>query len=104
MMPNSSRSAVSLLYLNFLEDVNTAGGYSWGSAVLADLYRELCTASQSSAKVIAGAMSLLQIWAWSRITTLQPINVRPMLRSGQLFSVDGRDLGLPPYGARYVSL
>ncbi|KAL8480090.1 hypothetical protein ACS0TY_026863 [Phlomoides rotata] len=61
MMPNSSRCAVSLLYLTFLDDVTTAGGYSWGSAVLADLYRELCTASQYGAKMIAGAMSLLQV-------------------------------------------
>ncbi|KAL8513688.1 hypothetical protein ACS0TY_012978 [Phlomoides rotata] len=60
MMSNSSHSAVSLLYLTFLEDVTTAGEYSWGSAVLADLYRELCTASQPGAKMIAGAMSLLQ--------------------------------------------
>ncbi|KAL8550857.1 hypothetical protein ACS0TY_000076 [Phlomoides rotata] len=102
MMPNSSRCAVSLLYLTFLEDVTTAGGDSWGSAVLADLYRELCTASQYGAKMIAGAMSLLQIWAWSRILPLQPINVRPMLVPGHLFGVEDRDLGLPPYGARWI--
>ncbi|KAL8467064.1 hypothetical protein ACS0TY_035955 [Phlomoides rotata] len=102
MMPDTSRCAVSLIYLTFLEDVTTAGAYSWGSAVLARLYRELCTASQSGAKSIAGAMSLLQIWAWSRITTLQPINIRPMLRSGDGFGVQDRDLGLPPYGARWI--
>ncbi|KAL8489494.1 hypothetical protein ACS0TY_025406 [Phlomoides rotata] len=63
MMPDTSRCAVSLLYLHFLEDVTTAHNYSWGSAVLARLYRELCTASQSGAKPIGGAMSLLQfIW------------------------------------------
>ncbi|KAL8542664.1 hypothetical protein ACS0TY_003519 [Phlomoides rotata] len=100
MMPDTSRCAVSLMYLHFLEDVTTAHRYSWGSAVLARLYREICTASQSGAKTIGGAMSLLQIWAWSRITTLQPINIRPMFVSGHMFGVGGRDLGLPPYGAR----
>ncbi|KAL8493939.1 hypothetical protein ACS0TY_024917 [Phlomoides rotata] len=61
MMPDTSRCAVSLLYLHFLEDVTTAHNYSWGSAVLARLYRELCTATQSGAKPIGGAMSLLQV-------------------------------------------
>ncbi|KAL8471801.1 hypothetical protein ACS0TY_029143 [Phlomoides rotata] len=35
MMPDTSRCAVSLIYLTFLEDVTTTGAYSWGSAVLA---------------------------------------------------------------------
>ncbi|KAL8531107.1 hypothetical protein ACS0TY_007934 [Phlomoides rotata] len=102
LMPDSSHCAVSLIYLTFLEDVTTRGAYSWGSAMLANLYRELCTASQSGAKMIAGVMSLLQIWAWSMITTLQPINLRPMLVPGHLFSVESHDLGLPPYGARWI--
>ncbi|KAL8542879.1 hypothetical protein ACS0TY_003677 [Phlomoides rotata] len=46
MMPDSNRCSVSLLYLGFLENVTRAGTYSWESVVLADLYRELCTASQ----------------------------------------------------------
>ncbi|KAL8470402.1 hypothetical protein ACS0TY_033036 [Phlomoides rotata] len=63
MMPDSNRCSVSLLYLGFIENVARAGTYSWGSAVLADLYRELCTASQADKSTIVGALSLLQfIW------------------------------------------
>ncbi|KAL8545210.1 hypothetical protein ACS0TY_005412 [Phlomoides rotata] len=61
MMPDSNRCSVSLLYLGFIENVARAGTYSWGSAVLADLYRELCTASQADKSTIAGALSLLQV-------------------------------------------
>ncbi|KAL8553955.1 hypothetical protein ACS0TY_002276 [Phlomoides rotata] len=40
-------------------NMTRAGTYSWESAVLADLYRELYTASQSDETIIAGALSLL---------------------------------------------
>ncbi|KAL8493147.1 hypothetical protein ACS0TY_024385 [Phlomoides rotata] len=60
MMPDSNRCFISLLYLGFL-NVTTAGTYSWGSAVLADLYRELCTTSQADKNTIVGALSLLQV-------------------------------------------
>ncbi|KAL8547823.1 hypothetical protein ACS0TY_007234 [Phlomoides rotata] len=102
MMPNSSRCSVSLLYLQFLENVTKAGEYSWGSAVLAVLYRELCTTSQAEKTTIAGALSLLQIWAWSRINVIQPLKVRDMIVAGTLLGADNRDLGLPPYGVRWI--
>ncbi|KAK4409287.1 protein MAIN-LIKE 1 [Sesamum angolense] len=46
MCPDSSGNFVSLLYLAKLEDIVAARNYSWGSAVLAFLYRELCNASE----------------------------------------------------------
>ncbi|KAL8548950.1 hypothetical protein ACS0TY_008006 [Phlomoides rotata] len=104
MMPDSSRCSISLLYLGFLENVTRAGTYSWGSAVLTDLYRELYTASHADKNTIAGALSLLQIWAWSRIVAVQPINIGTILVAGKLFGAEGRELGLPPYRARFVSL
>ncbi|KAL8521152.1 hypothetical protein ACS0TY_011631 [Phlomoides rotata] len=61
MMPDSNRCLVSLLYLGFLENVTRAGTYSRWSAVLAYLYRELCTASQADKNTIPGALSLLQV-------------------------------------------
>jgi len=36
---------VHLMYLNLLRDLNNIKKYSWGSACLANLYRELCRAS-----------------------------------------------------------
>lgn len=61
MMPDSSRNTVSLLYLQFLENVEEAGRYSWASAVLAFLYHELCTASDPEKSVIGGALTILQV-------------------------------------------
>ncbi|KAK4407642.1 protein MAIN-LIKE 1 [Sesamum angolense] len=46
MCPDSSGNLVSLLYLAKLEDIVAARNYSWGSAVLAFLYRELCNANE----------------------------------------------------------
>ncbi|KAJ9558179.1 hypothetical protein OSB04_012793 [Centaurea solstitialis] len=47
------------------------GGLSWGSAVLACLYRNLCKAACKE-KIIAGPLMLLQLWAWSRIRVTAP--------------------------------
>ncbi|KAL8486129.1 hypothetical protein ACS0TY_023010 [Phlomoides rotata] len=62
MMPDSSRSHVSLLYLQAIENIAHAGTYSWDSAVLAYLYRELCNAVDSKKTSIGGAVSLLQVF------------------------------------------
>ncbi|KAL0398168.1 UNVERIFIED_CONTAM: hypothetical protein Sradi_2160100 [Sesamum radiatum] len=56
-----------------MENIDEESTSNWGTAVLAYLYRELCTASQRGKTNIGGAMQLLQIWAWSRIITLAPI-------------------------------
>ncbi|KAM3325171.1 hypothetical protein P3S67_000295 [Capsicum chacoense] len=42
---NTSTSLLSLQYLYFLRDLDRTGDYSWGSAVLAYLYRSLCRVS-----------------------------------------------------------
>ena len=50
---------VSLLPLQFLNPINNARQYSWGSAVLAWLYRHLCSASKKDAMQIGGALLLV---------------------------------------------
>ncbi|KAL0463279.1 UNVERIFIED_CONTAM: hypothetical protein Slati_0215500 [Sesamum latifolium] len=83
-----------------MEDIK--GGVSnWGVAVLAYLYRDLCTASQRRKVNIGGAMQLLKIWAWSRIITIAPIpstintELRPTI-------IDEENiLPHPPYAARW---
>ncbi|KAL0367277.1 UNVERIFIED_CONTAM: protein MAINTENANCE OF MERISTEMS [Sesamum radiatum] len=72
MCPDSSGNLIPLLYLTKLEDIVEARNYSWGSAVLAFLYRELCNATNKGKAAIGGALQLLQIWAWSRIIPLCP--------------------------------
>ncbi|KAG8489160.1 hypothetical protein CXB51_017141 [Gossypium anomalum] len=47
-----------------LEDVHLAvGEFSWGSAVLAILYREICRVMRLNKAKIGGCLSLLQSWA-----------------------------------------
>ncbi|KAH0696710.1 hypothetical protein KY285_013523 [Solanum tuberosum] len=45
LFPNTSGNLISLQYLAFLDPIHDVGKYSWGSAVLAYLYRALCRAS-----------------------------------------------------------
>ncbi|KAL0289590.1 UNVERIFIED_CONTAM: Serine/threonine-protein phosphatase 7 long form [Sesamum calycinum] len=58
MCPDSSGNLVSLLYLAKLEDIVAARNYSWGSAVLAFLYRELCNASEKGKAAIGGRVAV----------------------------------------------
>ncbi|XP_040952770.1 protein MAINTENANCE OF MERISTEMS-like [Gossypium hirsutum] len=47
--------------------------YSWGSAVLAVLYRELCRATDPKVRDIGGCLSLLQSWALYRMPFLASV-------------------------------
>jgi hypothetical protein len=49
------------MYLPMLADLDAASQYSWGSAVLAHLYRNLCDAAIPTGKEISGALPLLQV-------------------------------------------
>ena len=52
---------IHMCYLPLLRDLTQTSMYSWGSAVLAHLYRELCRASLDGATDIAGCVILLQV-------------------------------------------
>ncbi|KAL2251521.1 UNVERIFIED_CONTAM: Serine/threonine-protein phosphatase 7 long form [Sesamum indicum] len=97
MCPDSSGNYVSLLYLSKLEDIETAKNYSWKNVVLAFLYRELCNASTKGKAAIGGALQLLQIWAWSRITPLCPGLGVLRLFMGQVQIDNNRWLPAAPY-------
>ena len=51
--------------------------YSWGSACLENLYRELCRASAEVDKVMGGCAILLWSWAWYRMSFIAPRVPRP---------------------------
>ncbi|KAL0350129.1 UNVERIFIED_CONTAM: Serine/threonine-protein phosphatase 7 long form [Sesamum radiatum] len=99
MCPDSSGNLVSLLYLAKLEDIVAARNYSWGSAVLAFLYRELCNASEKGKAAVGGALQLVQIWAWSRIIPLCPGLGAPRVHMGPHQIDNNRVLPGAPYGA-----
>ncbi|XP_019418584.1 PREDICTED: serine/threonine-protein phosphatase 7 long form homolog [Lupinus angustifolius] len=75
LMPDTSGSRVHLMYLPLLEDFSQTFQYSWGSAVLACLYRGICRAALISYQIeIGGCLHLLQSWSWAydRIPMLAP--------------------------------
>ena len=52
---------VHMCYLPLLRDLTQTSMYSWGSAVLVHLYRELCQASLDGAVDITRCVTLLQV-------------------------------------------
>ncbi|KAL5179202.1 Serine/threonine-protein phosphatase 7 long form [Glycine soja] len=72
LIPDKSRNRVHLMYLNLLCDLNNIKKYCWGSACLANLYRELCRASSEVGKVMGGCAILLQSWTWYHMPFIVP--------------------------------
>ncbi|KAL0392868.1 UNVERIFIED_CONTAM: hypothetical protein Sradi_2509600 [Sesamum radiatum] len=101
MCPDSSGNLLSLLYLAKLEDIVAARNYSWGSVVLASLYRQLCNASEKGKAAIGGALQLVQIWAWSRIIPLCPGPGAPRVHMGPHQIDNNRVLPGALYGAMW---
>ncbi|KAH1253721.1 Serine/threonine-protein phosphatase 7 long form [Glycine max] len=58
--------------------------YAWGPAVLAYLYREMCSATDYKIKSIGGMCILIQMWAWERCTTLAPKRTPPIIENKPL--------------------
>lgn len=61
LFTDKSGADVQLIFLPLLRDFKYTEQLSWGSVVLAHLYRELCRASKVGAKEIAGPLILLQV-------------------------------------------
>ncbi|WKA03198.1 hypothetical protein VitviT2T_021322 [Vitis vinifera] len=62
LFANKTGTHVQLCYLPLLRNFTEISHYSWGSAVLAYLYRELCRASLDSATEISGPITLFQVF------------------------------------------
>ena len=68
----------------FLRDFEQCSTYAWGPAVLAYLYREMCSATDYKVKSIRGMCILIQMWAWERCTTLAPKRTPPVIENKPL--------------------
>lgn len=75
LLPGTTSNRVHAKYLNLLRETDflALNQYSWGSAVLATLYRGLDRASFHLASDISGCMTLLQSWFFYRLPFLAPI-------------------------------
>lgn len=67
LFPDKSGADVQLIFLPFLRDLSSVEQFSWGTAVLAHLYREreLCRGSKKGANEISGPLILLQVCEYS---------------------------------------
>jgi hypothetical protein len=72
LFSDHSGSLVHLSFLALLENLDEMDTYSWGSAALAWLYRQMCGASVKNATQIGGAVILIQMWAYEHISFLAP--------------------------------
>ncbi|KAG8486792.1 hypothetical protein CXB51_020356 [Gossypium anomalum] len=77
LMPNSNNNKVHIQYLPLLADLRNVRSYSWGSAVLAMLYRELCRTTKPDTVDMGGCLVLLQSWALYWIPFLASVSHQP---------------------------
>ncbi|XP_076951314.1 serine/threonine-protein phosphatase 7 long form homolog [Bidens hawaiensis] len=89
MLADTNNGYASLHLLYHLKDYQVSGRLSWGSAALACLYRELYKGSKPQTKAVGGPMSLLQVWAWTRIRPMRPTIVNQQIDWSH------------PYGVKY---
>ncbi|CAH9096741.1 unnamed protein product, partial [Cuscuta europaea] len=72
---DKSGNEVQVLHLPMLERFDVAAQFSWGSATLAYLYRQLCHGCYRGSIELGGFLLLLQIWSWEYIHIGRPIIV-----------------------------
>nr|XP_027186726.1 protein MAINTENANCE OF MERISTEMS-like [Cicer arietinum] len=98
LMPDKSNNRVHLKYLSLLGDLNKVSQYSWGSAVLATLYRELCLATKPGVISMGGCALLLQNWAWYRLSCVAPESLKPWIFPlAQRFNSGGLNFAKVPH-------
>ena len=61
LFPDNKGVHVHLCFLSLLRDLTQTSTYSWGGAVLAHTYRELCRASLDRRCGISGCITLIQV-------------------------------------------
>ncbi|KAM0051442.1 putative protein-serine/threonine phosphatase [Helianthus debilis subsp. tardiflorus] len=76
IFPDNANNLIDVKFLDFLVDLPACSGYSWGGAVLALLYKNLCNAIAPNAIAITGPVALLQVWAWERFRCFAPAVAR----------------------------
>ncbi|KAL9691919.1 hypothetical protein QQ045_012346 [Rhodiola kirilowii] len=72
LVADLSGDQVPLHYLPLLANLDNARRYSWGSAVLAYQYSQMCRASYIKKSQIGGCALLLQFWCWERMRIGRP--------------------------------
>ncbi|VFQ79306.1 unnamed protein product [Cuscuta campestris] len=85
LFPDTSGRFAPTDFVLFLDDFDRTSQYSWGLAVLAQLYNSLCrTALKKNDRTRpGGCLLLLQLWAWSRLLPIRPkVKIQANYRHG----------------------
>ncbi|XP_058771856.1 protein MAIN-LIKE 2-like [Vicia villosa] len=72
LFPDKSHNVLHSSWFKFVKDFDECGKYSWGSACLAYLYRELCKACRVGCMSLGGCSLILAVWTYYRIPRLAP--------------------------------
>ena len=74
LFPDATGDNASWMWIHCLSNWDQAGQYSWGSAVLCFLYRQLCEGCRRSTAnpSLGGCVYLLQLWMWARFPVGRP--------------------------------
>ena len=91
LFPDASGNTISWIFLDILRQPwENIVAYSWGSAVLAWTYRQLCVACcrTSGFANLGGCSYLLQVWCWERWPVGRPLNMGLPVRLGFIIFFD----------------
>ncbi|XP_072080946.1 protein MAIN-LIKE 1-like [Arachis hypogaea] len=70
LFADKSGNRIHIRWLPFVARLEEIGGYSWGSAALAWLYRCMCRVANRHVVKLAGSLQLLQSWIFWRFPGL----------------------------------
>ena len=90
LFPDASGNNISWMFVDILNQPwENIAGYSWGSAVLAWTYRQLCEACRrtSTAGNLGGCTYLLQVWIWERWPIGRPGGLDMAIRDAMPVSI-----------------
>ncbi|RYR21742.1 hypothetical protein Ahy_B03g067074 [Arachis hypogaea] len=72
LFADKSGNPIHIRWLPFIARLEEMGGYSWGSAALAWLYRCICRVANKHVVKLAGPLQLLQSWIFWRFPSFRP--------------------------------
>nr|XP_025635065.1 protein MAIN-LIKE 1-like [Arachis hypogaea] len=72
LFTDKSGNRIHIRWLPYVARLEEMGGYSWGSAALAWLYRCMCRVANRHIVKLAGPLQLLQSWIFWRFSRFRP--------------------------------
>ncbi|XP_015945764.1 protein MAIN-LIKE 1-like [Arachis duranensis] len=72
LFADKSGNRIHIRWLPYVARLEQMGGYSWGSAALAWLYRCMCRVTNRHVVKLAGPLQLLQSWIFWRFPSFRP--------------------------------